>query len=153
MFEKADPSAFAKAHHDASSEVDDVDLHVCADDVVGDVAQAQPLRSIEWSELAAKFTAARDLRVLLRKDTNAKLGIDSGAGVADGDVDFATAAASFFRANEEDERAVNQKGLEHRKTSSGMYPDVTGDPSEKFPEQSRSLQAHANRAKRETSND
>ena len=111
MFEKADPSAFAKAHHDASSEVDDVDLHVCADDVVGDIAQAQPLRAIEWSELAAKFNAARDLRVLLRKDTNAKLGMDSGAGVADGDVDFATAAASFFRANEEDERAVNQKGL------------------------------------------
>lgn len=153
MFEKADPSAFASAHQDASTEVDDVDLYVCADDVVGDVAEAQPLRAIEWSELTAKFNAARDFRVLLRRDINAKLGIDSGEGVASGDIDFAKAAACFFRANEEDERAVNQKGLEHRKTSSGMYPDVTGDPNKKFPEQSQSPQAYAKRAMRETSND
>ena len=133
MFEKPDLSAFAPAHRNASSEAVDVDLHVCeaadAESVGADAGEATSLRAIEWSDLTARLTAARDFRELLRKDMTPKLD-----GETDGaDIGFAKAAARFFRANEEDQRAVNQKGLEARKTSSGMYQAGTNGPHNKIP--------------------
>ena len=80
------------------------------------VSEAIPLRAIEWSELTARFDAARDLRQLLREDMSAKFGSKNHG--------FADAAARFFRANEEDERRVNPNALEARKTSSGKCQSV-----------------------------
>lgn len=86
-----------------------------------DAAQALPLRAIEWSELTAKLSAARDLRELVRKDVGSRLG-DGAGGKNFG---FADAAAQFFGQNEEDERGVNPNALDARKASSGMYRNVT----------------------------
>lgn len=124
MFEKANPpvlpQAVSESHEIASHEV------------------AIPLRAIEWSDLTARLSAARDLRQLLREDMNAKLGLHSG----EGDIDFANAAARFFRANEEDQRAVNHKGLEPRKTSSGMYSIGTNGPKTEIPNAEPSPTVH-----------
>lgn len=80
--------------------------------------EALPLRAIEWSELTARLSAARDLRQLLRDDLGAKMGAR--------DLDFADAAAQFFRTGEDDERGVNLSALEGRKASSGKYKNVKG---------------------------
>ena len=129
MFEKPNLSAFAPAHRNASSEALDVDLHVCEAHEADSADEASSLRAIQWSELTARFDAARDFRELLRKDMNAKLGGEPDVA----DIGFAKAAARFFRANEEDQRAVNHKGLEARKTSSGMYPNVTDETDTQVP--------------------
>ena len=80
--------------------------------------EALPLRTIEWSELTARLSAARDLRQLLREDI--------GAGKGERELAFADAAAQFFRTGEDDERGVNLSALEGRKASSGMYQNVNG---------------------------
>ncbi len=129
MFEKANPPAIPPAHRIASREAPEVDLHVCAGEELVEAGEAISLRAIEWSELTARLNAARDLRQLLQKDMNAKLGQEYG----ETDIDFADAAARFFRANEEDQRGVNHNALEPRKTSSGMYPIGTDGPNKELP--------------------
>lgn len=106
---------------------------------LGDGAEAIPLRAIEWSELTARLSAARDLRQLLRGDVAAQ----SGSAA----LGFADAAAQFFRASEEicdemskgsdqqeikdDERCVNPNALGPRKSSSGTYQNMNcGEPFE-----------------------
>lgn len=142
MFEKADPSAFASAHRVASSKSNDEALHIYAADASGDDADPQALRAIGWGELTARFNAARDFRMLLSKDRNAKLGLAECAGESGCDVHFAEAAARFFRANDEDQRGVNHKGLEHRKTSSVMYSNVTDTPKTQIPQAEPTPTAH-----------
>lgn len=78
------------------------------------------LRMIEWSELTTRLNAARDLRLLLRRDSHGI--IESGGG------SFADAAARYFRTLEEGERDVNPVALEHGKSSSGMFPEAEGVP-------------------------
>jgi hypothetical protein len=70
------------------------------------------LRAIEWSELNARLDAARDLRVLLRRD--GKHNIEANAA------SFGDAAARYFAALEHGERPVNPDGLEARKASRGI---------------------------------
>lgn len=70
------------------------------------------LRMLDWTELTARLNAARDLRVLLRRDASGNIGGNSGS--------FADAAARYFRTREHDEHDVNPIALEHRKGSSGM---------------------------------
>jgi len=84
----------------------------------GDAVNAIPLRAMEWNELTARLTAARDLRQILRED----LGSRNGAK----DLGFAEAAAQFFRASADDERCVNPNALEGRKASSGMEENLQG---------------------------
>lgn len=124
MFEKANPPVLpqgaAESYETASHDV------------------ATPLRAIRWSDLTARLSAARDLRQLLREDVNAKLRHEKG----EGDIDFANAAARFFRANEEDQRAVNHMGLEPGKTSSGMYAIGTNGPKMEIPNAEPTPTAH-----------
>ena len=87
--------------------------------------EALPLRAIEWSELTARLSAARDLRQLLRED----LGVGRGGN----ELGFADAAAQFFRTGEDDEPGVNLSALEGRKASSGMYQNVKGAWEENTP--------------------
>ncbi|KPP95451.1 hypothetical protein [Erythrobacter sp. HL-111] len=85
------------------------------------------LRAIDWGELNARLGAARDLRVLLRRD--AKLNIEATAA------SFGDAAARYFAALEHGERPVNPDDLEARKASHGILRSkerdaATGDARE-----------------------
>ncbi len=68
---------------------------------------ANALRAVEWGELTARLNAARDLRLLLRTESQAP--IESAAA------SFGDAAASYFALLDHDEPAVNRDALEHMK--------------------------------------
>ena len=68
------------------------------------------LRALEWTEVTARLNAARDLRLLMRRDF--RHNIECGAS------SFGDAAATYFRALEDDERPVNLDALEPCKASS-----------------------------------
>jgi len=78
--------------------------------------ESQALRALEWSELTARLSAARDLRLLLRRD--------AVRDNVDGASSFADAAARYFRTRNDDEDnyepGVNPVALERCKGSSGM---------------------------------
>lgn len=65
------------------------------------------LRAVEWSELTARLNAARDLRLLLRTESQAP--IESVAA------SFGDAAASYFALLGDDEQRVNPDALEQLK--------------------------------------
>ncbi|AOL22061.1 hypothetical protein Ga0102493_111032 [Erythrobacter litoralis] len=77
------------------------------------------LRAIDWAELNARLGAARDLRVLLRRDAHSN--IESNAA------SFGDAAARYFAALEQDERPVNPDHLEARKASRSILGNKQGD--------------------------
>ena len=110
MFEKAKPPVIPSAHSASASDVSNLDQFIDRSSDASVSAEALPLRTIEWSELTARLSAARDLRQLLREDVGAKARSENQG--------FANAAAQFFRASAEDERCVNPNALEARKTSS-----------------------------------
>ncbi|WP_152553558.1 hypothetical protein [Erythrobacter longus] len=94
------------------------------------------MRTIEWSELTARLSAARDLRHLLREDMDRKLDTDK--------LGFATAAAQFFRAIEEDERCVNPNALEARKARAVSHESIEskGPDEDRFAEEICSDKSH-----------
>jgi hypothetical protein len=63
----------------------------------------EALRAVEWSELTARLNAARDLRLLLRTESQAP--IESVAA------SFGDAAASYFALLDDSEPAVNPDAL------------------------------------------
>ena len=67
------------------------------------------LRAMEWSELTARLNAARDLRRVLRRDS--QLNIDAAAS------SFGDAAATYFQSIGDSERLVNPVALEASKAS------------------------------------
>lgn len=84
----------------------------------GQASGGGALRMIEWSELTARLNAARDLRLVLRRDQHIAIGQASGS--------FADAAARYFQSCEEREPDVNPVALEHPKCSPGIDPDHEG---------------------------
>lgn len=122
MFEKAKPVSHAQsARFDSrfegqfdSRDALDGSLLVGSVDTVpetpdGGQAGGGALRLIEWNELTARLNAARDLRLVLRRDSRGNI---EGAGGS-----FADAAARYFRTRDEEERDVNPVALEHCKGS------------------------------------
>ncbi len=73
------------------------------------------LRMVEWGELSARLKAARDLRVLLSRDSDGNIEAAGGG--------FADAAARYFREREECQQDVNPVALEQGKGSSGKKPE------------------------------
>lgn len=63
----------------------------------------EALRAVEWSEITARLNAARDLRMLLRTESQAPI-----APVA---ASFGDAAASYFALLDEGEDSVNPDAL------------------------------------------
>jgi hypothetical protein len=61
------------------------------------------LRVVEWSELTARLNAARDLRLLLRTESQAPIEAVAAS--------FGDAAASYFALLDHDEPAVNRDAL------------------------------------------
>jgi hypothetical protein len=76
------------------------------------------LRLIEWNELTARLNAARDLRLVLRRDSRGNIEAAGGS--------FADAAARYFRTREEEERDVNPVALEHCKGSPHITREQQG---------------------------
>lgn len=122
MFERAKPEAIASARRIPSRNIPILDAANRASAPSQSGPQGEALRAIEWSELTARLGAARDLRLLLRKDMEADASPDKAR--------FADAAAKYFRAREEDQRDVNPIALEQRKASSGMFRKSQGNQSE-----------------------
>lgn len=114
MFEKAKPIPQV---HNASGE--SADQHVTSSLVSGDASmrpdgewEEMSLREVQWDELKARLSAARDLREVLRQKalrSNAK-----------GPKEFAKAADNYFRTNDDKKRDVNPVALEQRKCSPGI---------------------------------
>lgn len=65
------------------------------------------LRAMEWSEITARLNAARDLRLLLRNESQAPIEMVAAS--------FGDAAASYFALLEDSERGVNPDALEQSK--------------------------------------
>ncbi len=70
------------------------------------------LRAVEWSEITARLNAARDLRLLLRSESQGR--IDAVAA------SFGDAAARYFAMIEDNEPAINLDALDGSKALGGM---------------------------------
>lgn len=77
------------------------------------------LRAVEWSELTARLNAARDLRLLMRTE--------SQTIIEDVAASFGDAAASYFALLEEDEPGVNPDALGHSKALGDILVPSEGD--------------------------
>jgi len=123
MFEKAKPVPHTQSARFEARDVLDGGLLVGSADVAPDVPASGggALRLIEWTELTARLNAARDLRLVLRRDTHGNIEAAGGS--------FADAAASYFRTREEEERDVNPVALEHFKGSPHITREHEGQQS------------------------
>jgi hypothetical protein len=70
------------------------------------------LRAVEWSEITARLKAARDLRLLMRHESQGRIEAVAAS--------FGDAAASYFAMIEDDERVVNPDALEASKAFGDM---------------------------------
>ena len=61
------------------------------------------LRAVEWGELTARLNAARDLRLLLRHETQASIEVVGAS--------FGDAAASYFALLDDEQPGINSDGL------------------------------------------
>ncbi|MEL7189981.1 MAG: hypothetical protein AAGK17_10555 [Pseudomonadota bacterium] len=73
------------------------------------------LRALDWSELTTRLNAARELRLLLRRDHQNPIGSSAAS--------FGDAAARYFGENGDYERSVNLDVLEARKASQSIVPN------------------------------
>lgn len=70
------------------------------------------LRAVEWSEITARLNAARDLRLLLRSESQGRIEAVAGS--------FGDAAASYFAMIDDNEPDVNLEALDCSKVEDGM---------------------------------
>jgi hypothetical protein len=73
------------------------------------------LRAVEWSEITARLNAARDLRLLLRNESQAPIEMVAAS--------FGDAAASYFALIDDSEPRVNPDALEQSKPFGAMADD------------------------------
>lgn len=126
MFEKAITVPGAQNHSAMREELPGDMLVGNRDSLPGRGGDA--MRAIGWSELTARLNAARELRLVLRRD--AGLSIHTSAA------SFGDAAATYFQSLEIGEPPVNPVALEHSKASCGtaFFTEgfaATGDAREK----------------------
>ncbi|MFN3863933.1 MAG: hypothetical protein ACK4RT_06595 [Erythrobacter sp.] len=69
------------------------------------------LRAVEWSEITARLNAARDLRLLLRSESQGRIEAVAAS--------FGDAAASYFAMIEDHEPAINHDALDAPKGLGG----------------------------------
>lgn len=106
MFEKANPVSTLAAPglggHDAAPPAVAERFELRGSRRAGDA-----LRAVEWSEITARLKAARDLRLLLRTESQAPIETVAAS--------FGDAAASYFALLEDHEPSVNPDALGHSK--------------------------------------
>lgn len=69
------------------------------------------LRAVEWSEITARLNAARDLRLLLRSESQGRIEAVAAS--------FGDAAASYFAMIDDNEPAINLDALDCSKAFDG----------------------------------
>jgi len=93
----------------------------------------EALRAVEWGEITARLNAARDLRLLLRTESQAPIEAVSAS--------FGDAAASYFALLDDSEPGVNPDALGQAKALGAML-----DPSDaNRPDHARGGHSAANR--------
>jgi hypothetical protein len=99
------------------------------------------LRAVEWSEITARLNAARDLRLLLRTESQAP--IESVAA------SFGDAAASYFAMIDDGEPGFNHDALGQSKALDA----INGSNDANRPDEATGAQSDKPAAMRETGND
>ncbi len=131
MFEKAKspqpPAAAAGGLRAALADGDDARVGGRPTRRAGDA-----LRAVEWSELTARLNAARDLRLLLRHESQAPIEAVAAS--------FGDAAASYFALLDDSEPTVNPDALGRSKAlgatigrSDAKRPGEAGGPRSDAP--------------------
>ena len=119
MFEKVDPvsAAFSPPLHRRSEEA--ARLRLGGGGAAGERVEPRAgrragdaLRAVEWSEITARLNAARDLRLLLRSESEGRIEAVAGS--------FGDAAASYFAMILDNEPDVNHEALDCSKADGGM---------------------------------
>jgi hypothetical protein len=119
MFEKADPvsAAFRPPLHRRTEEA--ARLRLGGGGAAGERFEPRTgrragdaLRAVEWSEITARLNAARDLRLLLRSESEGRIEAVAGS--------FGDAAASYFAMILDNEPDVNLEALDCSKVEDGM---------------------------------
>ncbi|WP_143704499.1 hypothetical protein [Porphyrobacter sp. TH134] len=120
MFEKAKPRSAIQGAPGTGYPVEgrshlSAAVAVSADDrFAGSAARraGDALRAVEWSELTARLNAARDLRLLLRTESQAPIEAVAAS--------FGDAAASYFALLDDSEPGINHTTLEQSKALDAM---------------------------------
>jgi hypothetical protein len=82
------------------------------------------LRAVEWTEITARLKAARDLRLLLRTESQAPIEAMAAS--------FGDAAASYFALLDVGEPDVNPDGLGHSKPLSATFDEYDANRPDKI---------------------
>lgn len=82
------------------------------------------LRAVEWSEITARLNAARDLRLLMRHESQGRIEPVAAS--------FGDAAASYFAMIEDSEHVVNPDALEASKAFGSMDVASVADRHEQI---------------------
>jgi hypothetical protein len=124
MFEKANPS-LASQHASVGNRPPEARARLRAVGPSGEAERFGPridfrparrageaLRAVEWSEITARLNAARDLRLLLRNESQAPIEANAAS--------FGDAAASYFALLDDSEPGVNPDALGQSKALGAM---------------------------------
>lgn len=132
MFEKSKPS-LARAHALSSGLTAEEQARLRALAAAGEGEGFAPraarrggeaLRAFEWSELTARLNAARDLRLLLR--------IESQAPIESAAASFGDAAASYFALLDDSQPDINHDALGQLKGPGAMIDRGAGNRPEEM---------------------
>ena len=148
MFEKANPFSAAVRNPANGLRRDDGaqsrhSASAAADDRFGARDQRMAggaLRAVEWSELTARLNAARDLRLLLRTESQAPIVAEAAS--------FGDAAASYFALLDDDQRDVNHDalgqsksfGATHDNNNANRFGGASDQPSAAHRDDARDMQ-------------
>jgi hypothetical protein len=120
MFEKADPFSASLRPPLARRAEDGTRLRRSVVTLSGERFEARSarragdaLRAVEWSEITARLNAARDLRLLMRSESQGRIEAVAGS--------FGDAAASYFAMIEDDEPAINHNASDCSKALDGKH--------------------------------
>ena len=129
MFEKADPVSATLRPPLARRADDRARAPRAVSDAGKERSEVRPgrragdaLRAVEWSELTARLNAARDLRLLLRSESQGRIEAVAAS--------FGDAAASYFAMIDDHEPAVNLDALDRSKGHDSMGDTVEVDRQE-----------------------
>lgn len=149
MFEKTNPAAATRdAPARPSRPEDRARLRSAASGGVGERFDSRAarragdaLRAVEWSEITARLNAARDLRLLLRNESQAPIEAVAAS--------FGDAAASYFALLDDSEPGVNPDALGQSKALGAMLDESDANR----PADTRDNSPTRAAAMRETGND
>jgi len=111
MFEKADPVSASFRRPPARRAEEGARLRAERFESRAGRRAGDALRAVEWSEITTRLNAARDLRLLLRSESQGR--IEAAAA------SFGDAAASYFAMLEDDKPDINLDALDASKALDG----------------------------------